>query len=332
MFNQLNEMTVKDQDVNEELSSAKLKEILSLKEANRLLDNLTMKFGGGYSGRLAYRKGSIDWKNIRDEDLIELSPEEGRKVKDGLVFWYTTQPKKNPYADGQYFEDISKPTLLAVSYNGKDIDDMKYVSFGLAYNRSAGLTSYKKIAELADKVVMIPGPIFREAISSAQDIHKEREGARKGAVALMDPKDIARANNDRYKELLADKNADVSIKDLLKEVNTLIGDIIDKAIDKNEKNVYGELMSDIVDKRGRQISLGKIGEEMKDIYDTFKNYIKAVTDQESAVAAKAKVKDPERASYYDDSIAEYGKEAKLSKDKIRKEVDLLKGGKSSIWW
>jgi len=301
--------------VTEAFQSSKLASLLNLSGFN----SRTMK------ALYNYTKVKLD--QITDDQIVELHPMEAYKSKvKGIYFYILDNPKDNPYATSKYVRQLSGNTLLAVatgsndflgitysrywSKNGQDINmsstnsasdtigvDKRYSGY-----EASGLYNVKRIAEVADRVLMFNPDI----LPSTLDMRRERNAAKAGATAFMSDKDFKAENTKRYREILQTRAMNDDIDSMVENAVNELADQIKTATKKMEMGRYGDLLIGTSPK-GQEVKLRDASNHMANILDSYSRYVEYVN--------KLK-KEPESGSYYKKEAAVYAKDVKDRVSKI----------------
>jgi hypothetical protein len=301
--------------VTEAFQSSKLASLLNLSGFN----SRTMK------ALYNYTKVKLD--QITDDQIVELHPMEAYKSKvKGIYFYILDNPKDNPYATSKYVRQLSGNTLLAVatgsndflgitysrywSKNGQDINmsstnsasdtigvDKRYSGY-----EASGLYNVKRIAEVADRVLMFNPDI----LPSTLDMRRERNAAKAGATAFMSDKDFKAENTKRYREILQTRAMNDDIDGMVENAVNELADQIKTATKKMEMGRYGDLLIGTSPK-GQEVKLRDASNHMANILDSYSRYVEYVN--------KLK-KEPESGSYYKKEAAVYAKDVKDRVSKI----------------
>lgn len=308
--NKLNEGTL-----NEAFASAKLASLLM--GAYAMPKDLPQAF---------YNMSKLALDKIQDIDIIELTPEQAKKEKreSAVYLYFTTNEKENPYAGKSSYNSKSVPanTLLAITDGSNEWMNAEWTRYSkqatgrtlaktkrddsAGINKSSandqygtGISSLKQVVDLADRAYCLDLTVLRARYSTT-DLKAEREAARKGATAIMDPRAFRDENKARYNAILAQKASELPMdKVVLDAIETLSNQIKD-ALSKGEKGKYGELIMGL-DPKGREVKLSDASNLMRGILDDYQNYVGDVAASEKEVAAGYGT------SYYDRSIKERSK-------------------------
>jgi len=301
--------------VTEAFQSSKLASLLNLSGFN----SRTMK------ALYNYTKVKLD--QITDDQIVELHPMEAYKSKvKGIYFYILDNPKDNPYATSKYVRQLSGNTLLAVatgsndflgitysrywSKNGQDINmsstnsasdtigvDKRYSGY-----EASGLYNVKRIAEVADRVLMFNPDI----LPSTLDMRRERNAAKAGATAFMSDKDFKAENTKRYREILQTRAMNDDIDSMVENAVNELADQIKTATKKMEMGRYGDLLIGTSPK-GQEVKLRDASNHMANILDSYSRYV----EYENKLK-----KEPESGSYYKKEAAVYAKDVKDRVSKI----------------
>lgn len=321
-------------EINEALKSSKLRNLLSMGKSHKEIL------------KAIYGKTKIALDKVEDHQIQDIDPEDGQTVK-GIVFYYTTQEKKNPYADPDSYWNQTFPAnaLLAIGtgkefyYITNDYRKGKGDRYSLSTNADAGrysrsmstsdvgfnknyrgwnasgLGSVKRVQAVADAAFVI-NP---EGMDTTLDKRELRAKSREGAIAFTDPKDFKRANELRYKEILTKRASKEPIDKMVEKAIDDIADLMKDAIKNQTKNKYGEIIAGTgADGRAYRINdLTNFASRIMDDYERWASYINQATEAEKAL------KDDEGDhSYSQYSIKRYkidaAEYAKSIKDRLKK--------------
>ena len=272
------------EEINEKLKSSKLRGLL------------TMKKGGKEILKSIYGAYKIDLANIEDHQINDIDPKDGKK-QTGVVVYYTTQIKENPYADGEksYDAGIAANTILGIgkgskimyatrSYRGKtpifglsadgknsrwsrtsksDIGiNKEYSGWG-----ASGIYTVKRMIELADAAFVI-NP---EALPNTEEKIAGRKDAQSGAAALKDPKEFKDANMLRYKNILATRANTLDIDKMVSDAVDEISKIMSDGIKAKKKNKYNEFIMG-TGKDGRDFKIRDLTNYMTSLLDDYERW------------------------------------------------------------
>lgn len=193
------------------------------------------KFSGKSLGKHLYGFLGSALDKITDEMFTEMDPLEAKKMRgspEKLLFWVTTQDKENPRAGKDYYYDDKVPanTLVALTDG-----DRKWFSFqnrwgstklaredkarksDVGFEKSGGkygtgITNLKAVSELADVVYVLNAETVAAKLST-KNIQDERAKMKADALAMQDPSTIRKENEKRYREILANRYTEQSLKE-----------------------------------------------------------------------------------------------------------------------
>ena len=317
--------------INEKLKSSKLRGLLSMKKGNANL----LKAIYGFS--------KIRLDQVKDEQIIDINPKQGKKAE-GLVVYYTTQEKENPYVDRssnsswthsenfkfkantilgigmgkevaymtQYYDRKSGRTEYSLTTNDKfskgDIGiNKKYRGWD-----STGVYNVKRMIDLADAAFVIN----TAALPDSTDLRVKRGEQKRGATALMDPKEFKNQNMEKYKAILQQRANSLPIDDLVVKAIEEVAKIMSDGVKKREVNKYGEfIMGTGAD--GRAYRISDLNNFTNNLMQDYERWAKAAD-----TVANAKGGDDEEdtwaVKYYGDEMKKYAKDIKDRLGKLKK--------------
>lgn len=308
--NKLNEGTL-----NEAFASAKLASLLM--GAYAMPKDLPQAF---------YNMSKLALDKIQDIDIIELTPEQAKKEKreSAVYLYFTTNEKENPYAGKNSWNATNVPanTLLAITDGSNEWMNAEWSKYSkqatgrtlvktkrddsAGLNKSSasdqygtGISSLKQVVDLADRAYCLDLTILRARYSTTA-LKAEREAARKGATAIMDPRAFRDENKARYNAILAQKASELPMDKIVLDAIEELSNQIKDALVNAEKGKYGELIMGL-DPKGREVKLSDASNLMRGILDEYQRYVGDVAASEKEVAAGYGT------SYYDRSIKERSK-------------------------
>ena len=315
---------------------------LSLNEAfkSTLLASL---FSGGRNGKLDsdlakafYGTAKIKMDLVEDEDLLVMDPIKAYKNKqpDTIIFYISDAPKENPYAPSDSWHDHKhipgEGYLLAVA-SGENTFYTK--SWGTRYSSDrtrklvttdnntsdsvgiskkykgwdgTGLYNVKRIAEVADRAVVLNMALLRQKYSSVEQ-RNQRDAAKKGAIAFKSDKDFKSENMKRYQEILANKAAALPLDKMVADAIETLTKQIKDGLAKGEKGRYGDVIIG-TKKNGSEAKMRDAANHMSNILDDYNRYVSYI-----AQAEESEKRYGDRESYYERESKAY---AKHVKDKI----------------
>ena len=305
--------------LNEAFASAKLASLLT--GANAMPKDLPKAF---------YNMSKLALDKIQDIDIIEMDPQTAKKEKraNAVYMYFTTNEKENPYAGKAAWSGdriIPANTLLAITdgnnewmnaewrtYNRRQSqkdgrvltitkrdDSAGFDKSGASASYGTGISSMKQVADLADRAFCLDLDILKARYSTTA-LKAEREVAKKGATAMMDPRTFKDANKARYNEILSQKAAAMPLDSVVLNAIEELSNQIKDALAKTEKGAYGELIMGH-DPKGREVKLSDASNLMRNILDEYQRYVGDVSNAEKEKAAGYSD------SYYSGSIKQRAK-------------------------
>ena len=308
--NKLNEGTL-----NEAFASAKLASLLM--GAYAMPKDLPQAF---------YNMSKLALDKIQDIDIIEMTPDQAKKEKraSAVYFYFTTNEKENPYAGKNSWNATNVPanTLLAITDGSNEWMNAEWSKYSkqatgrtlvktkrddsAGLNKSSasdqygtGISSLKQVVDLADRAYCLDLTVLGARYSTT-NLKAEREAARKGATAIMDPRAFRDENKARYNAILAQKASELPIDKVVLDAIEELSNQIKDALVNAEKGKYGELIMGL-DPKGREVKLSDASNLMRGILDEYQRYVGDIAASEKEVAAGYGT------SYYDRSIKERSK-------------------------
>ena len=292
--------------VNEALKSSKLRGLISMKKGSK--DILKAIYG--------FSKIALD--KIEDHQIQDIDPKQGKKAE-GLVVYYTTQDKENPYVDRSSNSSWTQSgnfrfeanTILGIGM-GKDVAYMTR-----HYDRKSGKTAYslstqeksfsgsnqdiginkkyrgwdstgvynvKRMIDLADGAFVI-NP---KALPDTDLKTYNRAKAKEGAVAFKSDKEFKAANMQRYEEILQKRASKMDIDKLVEDAINDMAEMMKDAIRNKEKNKYGELIAG-VGEDGRAYKINDISNFTSNLlrdYERWAGYMATIAAKEELPAQK----------------------------------------------
>lgn len=318
-FSEFVENKLNEGILNEAFASAKLASLLT--GANAMPKDLPKAF---------YNMSKLALDKIQDIDIIEMDPQTAKKEKraNAVYLYFTTNEKENPYAKRDSWSGdrtIPANTLLAITDGNNEWMNAEWSRYNkrqsqkdgriltttkrddsAGFNKSAanssygtGISSMKQVADLADRAYCLDLDILKARYSTTA-LKAEREVAKKGATAMMDPRTFKDANKARYNEILSQKAAAMPLDSVVLDAIETLSNQIKDALGKGEKGNYGELIMGH-DPKGREVKLSDASNLMRNILDEYQRYVGDVSQAEKEVAAGY------TGSYYSGSIKQRAK-------------------------
>ena len=316
-------------------------ESISLNEAfkSSLFASLFTKRGGKIDKNLAkafYGTAKVKMDLIEDEDLLTMDPQTAYKNKqaDTIIFYISDTPKENPHAPRDaYWDHKTIPGegyLLAVAsgentfytsvWGGygrsnrelqlKKVDNGSTDSIGISKKYKGwdgtGLYNVKRIAEVADRAIVLNMALLRQKYSSVNQ-RNERTAAKKGAIAFKSDKDFKSENIARYNKILANKAASLPLDKMVADAIEALTKQIKDGLANGEKGRYGDI---IIGRKanGSEAKMRDASNHMSNILDDYSRYVDYVKQAEESEARYG-----DRESYYERESKNY---AKSIKDRI----------------
>jgi hypothetical protein len=302
-FSEFVENKLNEDILNEAFASAKLASLLT--GANAMPKDLPKAF---------YNMSKLALDKIQDIDIIEMDPQTAKKEKraNAVYLYFTTNEKENPYAKRDSWSGdrtIPANTLLAITDGNNEWMNAEWSRYNkrqsqkdgrvltttkrddsAGFNKSAanasygtGISSMKQVADLADRAYCLDLDILKARYSTTA-LKAEREVAKKGATAMMDPRTFKDANKARYNEILSQKAAAMPLDSVVLDAIETLSNQIKDALGKGEKGNYGELIMGH-DPKGREVKLSDASNLMRNILDEYQRYVGDVAQSEKEVEA-----------------------------------------------
>ena len=320
--------------LNEAINSAILRTVLSNgREGKQGKKNLSQLAKGFYG----LSKVALD--KIQDEDFI-VSNDVSKVFKNyggssHVLFFISDNEKENPYydynngswndykvvpgggvvlaamsGDRQFFRNEWSRWAGGRAWSKEKKGDEGQIGINHKYRGwgASGLNNGKRIAEMADRVIVINLELIRQKYSTEQ-LRAARKEARAGATAFKSDKDFKDANNARYHKILADKAASLPLDKMVKGAIEALGKQLADGLAKGESTQYGEIKIG-VNPKGRDVKAKDASHHMSNILDDYGRYVDYIRQGEESEARYG-----QRESYYEREAKNY---AKAIKDKIAK--------------
>ena len=309
------------ESLNEAFKSMKLAQLLTPKKKSSWNKGIAQEF---------YNYTQVKLDKVEDHDLLEVDPQTAYKQKGGtkVKFFLIDNDKQSPYTDDNYDGRI-QAGLIAVLNGNNDFMGAVYRRFSSEKGRiltktdkadslgvdkrrkgygATGLSSAKRIADFADRAIVIDVDILRQRYS-AQQQKDSRSAAKKGAIAFKTDKEFKAENVARYNEILANKAAALPLDKMVKDAIDKLADQIKEGVAKGEKGRYGDI---IIGKnsKGNEAKMRDASNHMSNILDDYGRYVDYITQAEREKEEWGKTN-----SYYEEESKNY---AKNVKDKINK--------------
>ena len=317
-------------------------EMLTEAFKSSLLASLFNNKYGKFDKNLAkafYGTARVKMDLIEDEDLLTLDPQTAYKNKqdDTIIFYLSDTPKENPHAPSDAWADHKhipgEGYLLAVasgdnafytrawgsrySRNGeqslKRVENGSTDSIGISKKYKGwdgtGLYNVKRIAEVADRAIVLNMALLRQKYSSANQ-RADRAAAKAGAIAFKSDKDFKKDNMDRYTIILQNKAIKLPLDKMVADAIDTLANQIKTGLAKGETTKYGEI-SIGTNKKGNHVKMRDASNHMSNILDNYSRYCDYVEQEKES---KERYGDAE--SWYAKSIKQYAKQIKDDISKI----------------
>ena len=184
-----------------------------------------------------------------------------------------------------------------------------------AYNGFEGKplqkVTQKNLKEAPTKVYVLDLDKLK-AKYDASELKSDRADQKRGATALQDPKDIKKANMNRYTQILKDRAAETDIDKDVKEGIDKITKQIQDAVNKGTMNQYGNFVVGISTKNKREVSISDATSFLKSLLDDYQRYV----DYGKKAQEPENQRPSGRPSYYDEEVKNYALRIKQSLEKI----------------
>ncbi len=285
-----------------------------------------------------YQYTKADLNAIEDADFIEMAPSEAYKSKNlgaAIVFYVSRNEKPNPYtyAEGYNNRMIPGNALLAIANGQNEFFALEFGKYNIPYDsrgkrfrtfsnvgkdanrkdtagiskdykgwNASGLSNVKRISNVADVAYVLPMDVIR-AKYSTEALKRQREEAKRGATALMDPRKIKDENIAKYKEILAQRllNKDEAIDKEVEKVVSSVNQFIMDGFAAKQMSQYGEIILGR-DPKGREVRVSDTTNYLKNVLEYYAKYVNAANALETA---KSKGEDKWEVDYYEKEIKRY---------------------------
>ena len=289
-----------------------------------------------------YGSTKVALDKVQDEDLITTDPQTAYKAKqsNSIIFYISDNEKENPHAPyDAYVGNKTIPGggyLLAVTSGGNKFYDQVWSSssrYGRGNNKdrnlravdnnptdsigigkkykgwdATGLYNVKRIAEVADRAIVINVDLLQQKYSTANK-RADRAAAKSGATAFKSHDDFKSENKKRYETILANNAAKLPLDKMVSDAIDELTAQIQNGLKKGEKTKYGEIMIG-TNKRGSVVKLRDASNHMSNILDDYSRYCDYVRQGE-----ESKERYGAAESWYERETKNY---AKNIKDRINK--------------
>ena len=310
------------EELNEAFKSAKLQQLFNIKQGSqwsqRPIKDLPKAFYG-------MTKVALD--KVEDGDLIDMAdPKEAHALdKAGkgryVIFYIVDQPKDNQYAPTEGYGTIP-PGIIAIVRNnnfqgltwdrtyrgnkgGRTLGSTDDGGVGVSKKYKGwdgtGLYNPKRIADVADRAIMLDINALQDKYST-QGKRADREAAKKGAIAFQSDRDFRQENMKRYKEILADKAANLPLDKMVNDAIEMLTAQIKHGLESGETNNGEPILGH--DPKGRPVRMRDASSHMSHILDDYADYVRYSNQAKDSIS-----------DYY---VARVKEEAKSIKDRIDK--------------
>ena len=261
-----------------------------------------------------YGSTKVALDKVQDEDLITTDPQTAYKAKqsNSIIFYISDNEKENPHAPyDAYAGNKTIPGggyLLAVTSGGNKFYDQVWsspsrygrgkskdrnlkavdnnptdsIGIGKKYKGwdATGLYNVKRIAEVADRAIVINVDLLQQKYSTANK-RSDRAAAKSGATAFKSHDDFKSENKKRYETILANNAAKLPLDKMVSDAIDELTAQIQNGLKKGEKTKYGEIMIG-TNKRGSVVKLRDASNHMSNILDDYSRYCDYVRQGEES--------------------------------------------------
>ena len=169
----------------------------------------------------------------------------------------------------------------------------------------------KNLKDAATKVLVLDLDKLRQKYD-AKELKADRANQKKGATALQNPKDIKKANMDRYTKILRDAAVNTDIDGAVKEGLEKITKQITDAVNKGAMTKYGNFIVGISKKNKREVTVQDATNFMKNLLDDYQRFIDYNRQAKDNYAGT----DREDDNYYTTEAKNYALRIKKNLEKI----------------
>ena len=298
-----------------------------------------------------YGKTKIALDKIQDNDLIITTPNAAYKAKgkNTITFYISDNEKVNPYADdiassydkiipgGEYMlavadennkffvdRDLHGYVPTAQQMSGKYLTprsmetDKQRGEETIGINKTnkgfqgTGLISVKRIAEVADRAIIIDVDSLQQRYSTTNKI-AQRHAEKVGAIAYKTDREFKSENLERYKDILQAAAVKLPlgkmVKDAIMDLTEQIKDGIKefgRSVGEDDDVVIGTAPN------GKEVTMSHASMQMNRIFGAFRSYTYAMGEQ-----TKLKDKYGDAPARYDEDILNYAQKIKVEITKIK---------------
>lgn len=310
------------EELNEAFKSAKLQQLFNIKQGSQWTQRPIKDLPKAFYGMT---KVALD--KVEDGDLIDMAdPKEAHALdKAGkgryVIFYIVDQPKDNQYAPTEGYGTIP-PGIIAIVRNnnfqgltwdrtyrgnkgGRTLGSTDDGGVGVSKKYKGwdgtGLYNPKRIADVADRAVMLDINALQDKYST-QGKRADREAAKKGATAFKSDRDFRQENMNRYKQILADKAANLPLDKMVNDAIEMLTAQIKNGLESGETNNGEPILGH--DPKGRPVRMRDASNHMSNILDDYADYVRYSNEAKDSIS-----------DYYAARVKE---EAKSIKDRINK--------------
>ena len=290
-----------------------------------------------------YGSTKVAMDKVQDEDIISTDPQTAYKAKqtNTIVFYISDNEKENPHAPyDAYHSNKVIPGggyLLAVTSGGnkfydqvwasssrysarknndrnlKMVDNNPTDSIGISKKYkgwdATGLYNVKRIAEVADRAIVINVDLLQQKYSTANK-RNDRAAAKSGAAAFKSHADFKSENKTRYEQILATKAAALPLDKMVADAIDTLTQQIKDGLSKGEKTKYGEI-SIGTNRKGNHVKMKDASNHMSSILDDYSRYCDYVQQEEESDKRYGSSE-----SWYQREVKNYAKRIKDGVNKI----------------
>ena len=199
-------------------------------------------------------------------------------------------------------------------------------------SQTAGVHNFKRYSEVADEVITID--LNKANTGATSEKKADRKAAKQGATALMNAKEIAGKNRDRYEQMLRDRLAQSSP-----------GDQIIKMVDAVTKMYTASIMKQVKMLKQKKVSSGwndsatLIMRAKRDIMQDFEYYLRAENDairgkKSDKEMVKKLAKGDKKAwseeAYYQKQMIKYARQIQQNFKKLKADLKKLDASKDYV--
>ena len=326
--------------------TVRVKSIINEAFGSQRLAQLFMGTNGKLDKHLAkafYGSTKVAMDKVQDEDIISSDPQTAYKAKqtNTIVFYISDNEKENPHAPyDAYHSNKVIPGggyLLAVTSGGNKFYDQVWssssryssrknndrnlkmvdnnptdsIGIGKKYKGwdATGLYNVKRIAEVADRAIVINVDLLQQKYSTANK-RSDRAAAKSGATAFKSHADFKQENKTRYEQILSTKAAALPLDKMVADAIDTLTQQIKDGLSKGEKTKYGEI-SIGTNRKGNHVKMKDASNHMSSILDDYSRYCDYVQQEEESEKRYGSSE-----SWYQREVKNYAKRIKDGVNKI----------------